>query len=63
MNISNFCDENLSEDLLDENASVSSVNTSPNIEKNMSESPFSRKYSLDKIFEPSSKDFNLPLTE
>ncbi|CAI2387677.1 unnamed protein product [Moneuplotes crassus] len=63
MNIPSFCDENLSEDLIDENASVSSVNTSPNLEKNMSGSPFSRKSSLDKVFEPSSKDFTLPLVE
>ncbi|CAI2366120.1 unnamed protein product [Moneuplotes crassus] len=33
-------DENLSEDFLDENVSVSSINTSPNLEKNMAERKF-----------------------
>ncbi|CAI2368139.1 unnamed protein product [Moneuplotes crassus] len=36
-------DENLSEELLDENASASSVNVSPSLDRNMSSSPFQKK--------------------
>ncbi|CAI2368218.1 unnamed protein product [Moneuplotes crassus] len=36
-------DENLSEELLDENASASSINVSLNLDRNMSSSPFQNK--------------------
>lgn len=57
MNILNCFDENLSEDLLSENAAKPMVRTSLRLEKNMSDSPFNRKRELDK----SLKMASLPL--
>ncbi|CAI2363981.1 unnamed protein product [Moneuplotes crassus] len=42
-------EENLSEDLLDENASASRVNMSPNIDKNMSNSAFHFHFGADRM--------------
>ncbi|CAI2366402.1 unnamed protein product [Moneuplotes crassus] len=49
MNNFSLFDENLSEDFLDENVSVSSINTSPNLEKNMAESKFSLRVKATKV--------------
>ncbi|CAI2386447.1 unnamed protein product [Moneuplotes crassus] len=54
MNKLNDFNENLSEDLLDENASVSSINISTNLDKNMSKDLFSMNVLSSKILKAES---------